>query len=340
MKILAIESSCDETAACVLHGTKKKRRLLSRVIASQVKTHQRYGGVVPEVAARQHIKSIIGVIDHSIRAAKLTPDDLNAIAVSAGPGLITSLRIGVQTAKTLSMAWNKKLIRVNHIEGHIYANWHDTTNIPLPAICLVVSGGHTELILIKKHGDYKLVGRTRDDAAGEVFDKVAKMLGIGYPGGPKIQKFAKRGNPKRFTFPRPMLTNQNFDFSFSGLKTSVLYMLKKQFPGKQVPLADICASFQQAVLDVLVQKTIRAAQKNKVKSVLLAGGVAANKPLRQQLTDQVKLTFDNKIPFYLPPLDLCTDNADMIALAAYYHAVKKDYISWKKLDADPNWELV
>ena len=340
MKILAIESSCDETAASIIHGTKKRRRLLSHIIASQIKTHQRYGGVVPEVAARQHIKSIIGVIDHALRTAKLTPDDLDAIAVSAGPGLITALRVGVQTAKTLSMAWNKKLIRVNHMEGHIYANWHDTTDIPLPAIGLVVSGGHTELILVKKHGDYQLIGRTRDDAAGEAFDKVAKILGIGYPGGPKIQRLAERGNPKRFTFPRPMLTHQNFDFSFSGLKTSVLYMVQKQFPGKQIPLADICASFQQAVLDVLVQKTIRAAQNHKVKSVLLAGGVAANKPLRQQLADSVKFTFNNKIPFYLPPLDLCTDNAGMIALAAYYHALKKDFISWKNLDADPNWELV
>jgi len=179
MKILAIESSCDETAASILHGTSKKRRLLSHIIASQVKTHQRYGGVVPEVAARQHIKSIIGVIDRTLRTAKLAPNGLDAIAVSAGPGLITALRIGVQTAKTLSMAWHKKLIRVNHIEGHIYANWHGTTEIPLPAICLVASGGHTELILVKRHGVYKLVGRTRDDAAGEAFDKVAKILDIG-----------------------------------------------------------------------------------------------------------------------------------------------------------------
>lgn len=339
MIILGIESSCDETAISLLRGNKNKVNILSNTIASQIKIHQKYGGVVPEVAARQHVTSIIPTLDTSLLQAKIKPKDIDAIAVTSGPGLVTSLRVGVQTAKSLSLAWSKKLIKINHIEGHIYANWFNNPEIPMPALCLVVSGGHTEIILVTKHGQYKLIGQTRDDAAGEAFDKVAKLLGIGYPGGPVIQELAAKGDPNFFEFPRPMLDQNNYDFSFSGLKTSVLYFIKKKFNNKKLPLSDICASFQQAVIDVLTYKTISAAKELNVKSILLAGGVAANKPLRQNLKKYIK----NQLPtvkYFIPPLDLCTDNASMIAIAGYFHALEKDYTDWRKLDANPNWELV
>jgi len=339
MIILGIETSCDETAISVLKGERQRLNILSHAVASQIKTHQRYGGVVPEVAARQHVTSIIPTLEAALTNARIAPKEIDAIAVTAGPGLITSLRVGVQTAKTLSLIWRKNLIKVNHMEGHIYANWFGKSEIKLPALCLVVSGGHTELILVKKHGDYQLIGQTRDDAAGEAFDKVAKLLQIGYPGGPIIQILAKKGNSKKFDFPRPMLDQNNYDFSFSGLKTSVLYLLKKQFHNKKPPINDICASFQQAAVDVLVIKTITAARELKVKTVLLAGGVAANRLLREQLGQQVKEKL-SKVSYHVPQLRLCTDNASMIAIAGYFHAVKKDFTSWKTLDADPNWELV
>ncbi len=339
MIILGIESSCDETAVSVLKTNKNKFKILSHIIASQIKTHHKYGGVVPEVAARQHVVNMIPVLDTAMTEAKVKPKDITAIAVTKGPGLITSLRVGVQTAKTLSALWNKKIVALNHMEGHIYANWYQNPNIKLPALCLIVSGGHTELVLIKKHGEYKLVGRTRDDAAGEAFDKVAKLLGLGYPGGPKIQTLAQKGNPYKFDFPRPMLSHDNFDFSFSGLKTSVLYLVKKEFKNKKIPSNDICASFQQAVVDVLVGKTLLAANKLDVKSVLLAGGVAANKMLREELGRAIKKDLPNT-KYYYPTLELCTDNAAMIAIAGYFHILKKDFADWKKFDADPNWELV
>jgi len=339
MIILGIESSCDETAISVLKAGRQQFKILAHTVASQIKIHRRYGGVVPEVAARQHVTSIIPTLEASLKEAMITPEKINAIAVTVGPGLITSLRVGVQTAKTLSLVWQKKLIKVNHMEGHIYANWLNNHHIKFPALCLVVSGGHTELILVKKHDQYQLIGQTRDDAAGEAFDKVAKLLNIGYPGGPKIQALAKKGDPKKFDFPRPMLDQNNYDFSFSGLKTSVLYLLKKKYYNKKPPINDICASFQQAAIDVLVTKTITAARTLKVKTVLLAGGVAANQPLRHQLGQQVKESLSGVV-YSTPLLHLCTDNASMIAIAGYWHAIKKDFADWRSLDADPNWELV
>ncbi|XOU94254.1 MAG: tRNA (adenosine(37)-N6)-threonylcarbamoyltransferase complex transferase subunit TsaD [Candidatus Kerfeldbacteria bacterium] len=339
MIILGIESSCDETAISVVKATAGRFEILSHVVASQIKTHKKYGGVVPEVAAREHVVNIIPVLETALTKAKITPKDISNITVTKGPGLITSLRVGVQTAKTLSVTWNKKIVGLNHMEGHIYANWYENPNLRLPALCLVVSGGHTELIEIKKHNNYKLIGQTRDDAVGEAFDKVAKLLELGYPGGPMIQKIAKKGDPYSYKFPRPMINQNNFDFSFSGLKTSVLYLVKKQFNNKNVPVDNIAASFQQAAVDVLVKKTIKAAKKLKIKTVLLAGGVAANKPLREQLGQAVTKELPNT-KYHYPPLKLCTDNATMIAIAGYHHAKQKDFSDWKKLDADPNWELV
>ncbi len=339
MIILGIESSCDETAVSVVKATNGKFEILSHIIASQIKTHQKYGGVVPEVAAREHVINMIPVLETALAKAKIKPKQVSNITVTKGPGLITSLRVGVQTAKILGYAWNKKIIGLNHMEGHIYANWFENPNIKLPALCLVVSGGHTELVLVKKHNNYKLIGKTRDDAVGEAFDKVAKILGLGYPGGPAIQKIASTGDPNRFDFPRPMMGQNNYDFSFSGLKTSVLYLVKKQFDNKKIPVSDLAASFQQAAVDVLVKKTIKVAKKLKVKTVLLAGGVAANKPLQEQLGQAIIKKLPG-IKYHYPPLDLCTDNATMIAIAGYHHAKQKDFADWKKLDADPNWELV
>ncbi|MBU0597376.1 tRNA (adenosine(37)-N6)-threonylcarbamoyltransferase complex transferase subunit TsaD [Patescibacteria group bacterium] len=339
MIILGIETSCDETSASLVHGQAGKVKILSHVIASQITTHVKYGGVVPEVAARQHVIKIIPVLDSTLKQAKVKPKNIDVIAVTRGPGLITSLRVGTQTAKSLSFAWNKKIVGVNHMEGHIYANWHDHPNTKFPVLCLVVSGGHTELILMTGHGQYQLIGRTRDDAAGEAFDKVAKILQIGYPGGPMIQKLAAQGNPSKFSFPRPMLDQDNYDFSFSGLKTSVQYFIKKEFAGKKVPVNDICAGFQQAVIDVLSEKTISASKKLKVKNIMLAGGVAANSALRNHLDKRI----NKELPgtgYLVPPLSLCTDNAGMIAVAGYHRATQKDFTPWPKLAADPNWELI
>ena len=339
MNILGIETSCDDTAVSVVRGDKNRVTILSHLISSQLATLKKYGGVVPEVAARQHVTSIMPTIDVALREAHITQKNIDVIAVTAGPGLITSLRVGVQAAKTLAYAWNKKLIGLNHIEGHLYANWYEHPELKFPTLCLIVSGGHTELVLMKGHDDYRLIGQTRDDAAGEAFDKVAKLLGIGFPGGPRIQQLAAKGNPARFDFPRPMLKEKNYDFSFSGLKTAVLYFVKKEYSHKTLPLPDICASFQQAVVDVLVEKTIRAAKEFRVKSIVLAGGVAANQSLRQLLESAIKTRL-NKVAFSTPPLKLCTDNGSMIAVAGYYHAKRKHFSDWKKLEANPNWELV
>lgn len=339
MIILGIETSCDETAASIIRGSRGKITVISHAVSSQIKTHRRYGGVVPEVAARQHVTSIIPVIAYAMAKAKLKPSDINAIAVTSGPGLITALRVGVQTAKTLSYAWHKPLIGLNHIEGHICASWLKHPQLKFPILCLVVSGGHTEIILMRQHGQYQLIGRTRDDAAGEAFDKVAKLLKLGYPGGPKVQVMARQGDPDRFAFPRPMIRDNNFDFSFAGLKTSVLYLLKREFHYKKIPSADVCASFQQAVVDVLVAKTIAAAKKFGVRNIILAGGVAANEQLRKTLSKEIKSELRG-VGYIVPSLEFCTDNATMIAVAGYFHALKKDFSSWETLEADPNWELV
>jgi len=345
MLILGIETSCDETSAAIV---KNGRFVLSNVVSSQVSLHKKYGGVVPEIAARAHIENIIPVIRACFDQAKKKWQDIDAIAVTYGPGLITSLLIGVETAKTLAYVKDKSLLAINHLEGHIYANWLKPTrnfqfpisNFQYPILCLVVSGGHTMLVLMKNHGEYETIGQTRDDAAGEAFDKVAKLLKIGYPGGPVIEKWAKEGNAEIFDLPRPMINSKNFDFSFSGLKTAVIEQVKsaKLKMQSKKGVADLCASFQQAAVDVLVFKTIKTAKKYRVKTVMLAGGVAANKLLRKTLQDRLEKELPN-ILYLTPDISFCTDNAAMIASAGYFHAKSKDFTSWQKLEAKPNAEL-
>ena len=352
MLILGIESSCDETAAALVRASGGRFEILSNAVSSQIKLHQPFGGVVPELAAREHLRNILPVVKEALGDFK--PQDIYALAVTVGPGLMPALMIGVETAKALAYAWGKPLYPVNHMEAHVYANWIDHSDgIEFPAVGLIISGGHTELVLIKGPGKYKLLGQTLDDATGECFDKVAKMLKIGYPGGPLIEKTALTGNPAAYKFPRPLLDKPNFDFSFSGLKTSVLYFLQKNFPeamgagvatergtsedgaGKgavtgearigEKDLADICASFQAAVFEVLIQKTLRAAKKYKVQQILLAGGVAANNTLKQQMLSvlekpQDKKTGDQRLIY--PELKYCTDNAAMVAVAGYFESLR------------------
>ena len=315
MIILGIETSCDDTGIAVVEHDKNKCRVLSNVISSQIEVHAPYGGVVPNLAARAHLKNIEPCLKEALKKAKNPKIDL--IAVTQGPGLIPSLLVGVNFAKALSYNWNIPLIGLNHIEGHIYANWVNNPDIEFPILCLVVSGGHTQLVLIKNHGDYKLLGETRDDAAGEAFDKVAKLLGLGYPGGPILSQKALKGDSSAFDLPRPMIKNKDYDFSFSGLKTAVLYKVRQNEvrPQNAEPFQrvnDMAASFQQAVIDVLVTKTVRAAKEYKVKTVLLSGGVAANSELRKQMKENIEVKFG------MPDIELCTDNGAMIACVAGY----------------------
>lgn len=307
MLILGIETSCDETAAAVVESGV---RILSSTVASQVEIHARYGGIVPEVASRQHILAIIPVIDQALAEARVGWADLDGIAVTCGPGLAGSLLIGVNAAKAIALARDLPLTGVNHLEGHIYANWlaESGPERPLfPLLCLIVSGGHSDLVLMKGHGDYTLLGRTRDDAAGEAFDKAARILDLGYPGGPAIQLAAESGTPS-IQLPRAWLKGNN-DFSFSGLKTALLRLAES---GGIADKADAAASFQEAVVDVLVTKSAAAAREYGVKQLLLAGGVAANKALRQRLTQA------SPVPVLIPELKLCTDNAAMIAACGYF----------------------
>jgi len=402
MKILGIETSCDETAAALLQVTRNKlqdirqRRIgpwptskfqipnfnfqiLSNVVASQVEIHKKYGGIVPEVAARQHVQTIIPVIQEALSAkgdkrkanGEMKPD---LIAVTTGPGLITSLQVGVQTAKTLAYIWNVPLVGVNHLEAHLWSfllnskpearNPKQIQNsnvknsklesqiinnkLRFPAVSLIVSGGHTELILVKGIGQYQLIGRTRDDAVGEALDKVAKMLNLGYPGGPIISHFAKNGNPDKNKFPRPMLTSKDFDFSFSGVKTAVKYYIQNfnhQLTKKDI--SDICAGFQQAVIEVLTEKTISAAQKFKAKSIILGGGVSAN----DKLISNFKIRISKLgIGFYYPEKSFTGDNAAMVALCGFFHLPKlklrqasqkkASKNNWQKLMAEANLKIV
>ncbi len=323
--VLAIETSCDETAAAVLADG---RRLLSNVVASQIDLHRRFGGVFPEVASRQHVLTIRPVIEQAMAEARATWDDLAAVAVTYGPGLAGSLLVGVNVAKGIALGRGLPLIGVNHLEGHIYSNWLDPVRpgqppftgrrleeSDFPLLVLVVSGGHTELLLMRGHGQYARLGGTRDDAAGEAFDKVARLLGLPYPGGPSIQTAAEGGDPQRFALPRAFLNDPDhpFDFSFSGLKTAVLRLIQEL--GEPLPTADIAASFQAAVVDVLVSKTIQAAAACGVQHVCVCGGVAANAALRAELARRMSL------PYSIPPLWLCTDNAAMIACAGHYRFV-------------------
>lgn len=320
VKILAVETSCDETSAAVITDG---REILSNIISSQVPVHQKFGGVVPEIASRKHIEMVNAVVQEALTEAGTTFADLDAVAVTYGPGLVGALLVGVSAAKAFAFTLEIPLIGVNHMEGHIYANFLAHPELEFPLLCLVVSGGHTDLVYIEDHGRYQIAGRTRDDAAGEAFDKVARALGLGYPGGPIIDKLAASGNPAAVDLPRAYLEEDSLDFSFSGLKSSVLnYLNRAAQKGEKVNQANLAASFQQAVVDVLVDKTMAAVKRYRVKNVMLAGGVAANRRLRECL--EQKAGPEGSRLFY-PPLDLCTDNAAMVGCAAYYKYIRGDF---------------
>ncbi len=403
MIILAIETSCDETAVAIVEFKKNKTKVLANIISSQVKAHSKYGGVVPALAARMHLKNMVPVLrrafkqagKHTPSASQPTPlkrgirciasqsvslkrgihfdkNKIDYVAVTKGPGLIPALVIGVSAAKALAYSLNKPLVGVNHLEGHIYANWLTEFEKSIkskvykvskdckvendfklwkpefPILCLTVSGGHTQLVLMKKDLNYKIIGETVDDAAGEAFDKVAKLLKFSYPGGPLIEKMAKKGDRNKFKFTRPMINSKDYNFSFSGLKTAVLYEVcgfcdrkdeaVPRLYGNQYK-ADISASFQQAVIDVLISKTVRAAKKHKVKNVILGGGVSANKELQKQLKEVINKEIPNT-KYQIPISNLSTDNALMIAIAAYYNIINnKNIKSWKNVKADANLKL-
>jgi N6-L-threonylcarbamoyladenine synthase len=321
--VLGIETSCDETAVGVVVDG---RRLLANVVASQAAIHARYGGVVPEVASRHHIEAMLPVVQAALAEADCRPSDLDAVAVTAGPGLAGSLLVGLNTAKALAYAWSKPLIGVNHLEGHLYANWLSESTPPLPAVVLIVSGGHSEIILAREHGRYELIGRTRDDAAGEAFDKAARVLGLGFPGGPAIEREARLAAAKPPRLPRAWL-GQSSDFSFSGLKTAVARAAEEKIAGR----AEIAAGFQAAVVDVLTKKTLRVAQESGAVSVLISGGVAANGPLRAALAEA------SPVPVWVPPVSLCTDNGAMIAAAGFYRA--ESGRAGLDLDVRPAWPI-
>jgi N6-L-threonylcarbamoyladenine synthase len=386
MLILGIETSCDETACAILESKNGRFYVLANIVSSQVSLHSKWGGVVPNLAAREHLKNILPVVEETIATAKVSPGNIDLISVTNGPGLIPALLIGTQTAKTLSYLWEKPLIGIHHIEGHIYANFifdkvsaisnfqfpiskkiqkkspsliencelkiENLPNIKFPILCLVVSGGHTQLVLMKKHLDYEIIGQTLDDAAGEAFDKVARILNLGYPGGPAVSALAEKFPISNFQFPknlkiklpRPMINSKNFDFSFSGLKTAVLYLAKKNeklLKDKEF-IGAVCYEFQQAVIDVLISKTIKAAKIYKPKTIMLAGGVSANLELRKQLGLVV-----NNLPhtkYQIPDTKYSLDNAAMIAAAAFfrYKLGKNKKVlktNWKKLETDANLKL-
>lgn len=313
MRILAIESSCDETAAAVVEdGT----RVLSNVINTQIELHKIYGGVVPEIASRKHIENISTVIDKAVADCNMTLADVDAIAVTYGPGLVGALLVGVSAAKGLAYSLKKPLIPVHHIKGHICANYIENPDFKPPFVCLVASGGHSHIVLVEDYTKYKVLARTRDDAAGEAFDKVSRVLGLGYPGGPQIQKKAEEGNPEAIRFPRVNMGENGLDFSFSGVKTAVLnYIHNAEQKGEEINKADVAASFQEAVVDVLADHLINCAKEQGVKKIALAGGVASNKPLRERVEERAE---KEDMEFQYPKPVLCTDNAAMIGCAAYY----------------------
>lgn len=331
--ILAIESSCDETAASVV---KNGRTVLSNVISSQIALHTLYGGVVPEIASRKHIEKINQVVEEALREANMTLNQITAIAVTYGPGLVGALLVGVAEAKAIAFAANKPLVGVHHIEGHVAANFIEHPDLEPPFMCLIVSGGHTHLVVVKDYGEFEILGRTRDDAAGEAFDKVARAVGLGYPGGPKIDKEAKNGNPNAITFPRAKMNDNIYDFSFSGLKSSVLnYLNHAQMAGEEVNRADLAASFQKAVVDVLVSHSIAGAKEKGFKKLAIAGGVASNSALRAAMKGACE---KEGIQFYYPSPIFCTDNAAMIGVAGYYEYQKGVRHGWD-LNAVPNLKL-
>jgi N6-L-threonylcarbamoyladenine synthase len=356
VNILAIETSCDETSAAVVH---EGRWVRSNIVASQIALHEKYGGIVPELASRQHVTAIVPVLQEALDQAQLGRDEIEAVAVTEGPGLAGSLLVGVNVAKTLAFAWKKPLIPVHHLEGHVYANWLIPSGavegvVPaapaFPSVCLIVSGGHTELLLVHRHGVYEILGRTLDDAAGEAFDKGARVLGLGYPGGPAIQSAAEGHRPIE-PLPRAWL-GDSYDFSFSGLKTALLRTCEQYrkpepprgtarsraarsepFPEHQppayqptMPVGELAAAYQESIVDVLVEKTVRAAQQEHARSVMLSGGVSANGPLRRRMESRLKSL---KIPLFVPELQFCTDNAAMIAGAAYWVVRRGAQAGWE-----------
>jgi len=331
--ILAIESSCDETAAAVV---KNGREVLSNVISSQIELHKLFGGVVPEIASRKHIEKINQVIEEALAVGGVTLQDIDAIGVTYGPGLVGALLVGVSEAKAISFATGIPLIGVHHIEGHISANYIEHKELEPPFISLVVSGGHTHLVKVQDYGSYQILGRTRDDAAGEAFDKVARAIGLGYPGGPKIDQIAKRGNREAIMFPRAKVEDTPFDFSFSGVKSAVLnYLNSCEMRGEVYIQADVAASFQKAVIDVLVEHSMAAVKEQEIKKLAMAGGVASNSALRMEMDIACK---NAGIALYYPSPILCTDNAAMIGTAAYYEYMR-GIRSELDLNAVPNLKL-
>ena len=331
--ILAIESSCDETAASVV---KNGRCVLSNIISSQIAIHTLYGGAVPEIASRKHIEKINQVVEAALKEADVTLDDIDAIGVTYGPGLVGALLVGVAEAKAIAYAKKKPLVGVHHIEGHVSANYIEHPDLEPPFLCEIISGGHTHLVIVKDYGSFEILGRTRDDAAGEAFDKVARAIGLGYPGGPKIDKLAKEGNPHAIDFPRAHMEDAPYDFSFSGVKSAVLNHLNKcRMTGEPIVEADIAASFQQAVVDVLVDNAIRAAKDYHMDRLAIAGGVASNGALRAAMEAACE---KEGIRFYRPSPIFCTDNAAMIGVAAYYEYQKGTRHGWD-LNAVPNLKL-
>ncbi len=331
--ILAIESSCDETAAAVV---KNGREVLSNIISSQIDLHTLYGGVVPEIASRKHTEQINQVIDSALKSANVTLKDIDAIAVTYGPGLVGALLVGVSAAKAISFATGIPLVGVHHIEGHISANFIENKDLEPPFVCLVVSGGHSHLVKVLDYGVYEILGRTRDDAAGEAFDKVARAIGLGYPGGPKIDKVAKEGNPDAIKFPRAKVEGSVYDFSFSGLKSAVLnYLNGCEMKGIDYAQADVAASFQKSVVDVLVEHSMQALEETGMKKFAIAGGVASNSALRDAM---VKACEERGVAFYRPSPILCTDNAAMIGCAGYYEFMKGN-VSGYDLNAVPALKL-
>lgn len=331
--VLGIETSCDETAAAVV---KNGREVLSNVISSQIELHKLYGGVVPEIASRKHIEKINQVIEEALDTAGVTLQDIDVIGVTYGPGLVGALLVGVAEAKAISFATGKPLVGVHHIEGHVSANYIEHKDLEPPFLCLIVSGGHTHIVLVKEYGVYEIIGYTHDDAAGEAFDKVARAIGLGYPGGPKIDRLAKEGRKDAIPFPRAHIEGSPYDFSFSGLKSAVLnYINTCEMKNEEVNRADVAASFQESVIDVLVSRTVTAAKDFGMKKVAIAGGVAANSSLREAMDKACK---ENGISFYYPSPIFCTDNAVMIASAAYYEYIK-GIRSGLDLNAVPNLKI-
>lgn len=332
IKVLAIETSCDETSAAVVQNG---REVLSNIISTQIDLHKKYGGVVPEIASRMHVEKINIVIQEALQTAGVTLDEIDAVGVTYGPGLVGALLVGVVAAKSIAFAKDKPLIGVHHIEGHIAANYIAHQELEPPFLCLVVSGGHTHLVVVEDYTSYEIVGRTRDDAAGEAYDKVARAIGLAYPGGPKVDKLAKEGNKEAIKFPRAMM-DEGYDFSFSGVKSAVLnYVNGCRMKNEEINEANVAAAFQASVVDVLVSKTVALAKERRIHKIALAGGVAANNGLREAMTNVCKT---NKLQLYYPDYVLCTDNAAMIGCAAYYEFLQGKRAGMN-LNAVPNLPL-